>query len=271
MRPAQRREVVVYLRSAHALSQRRACQLAKLSRKAAAYQPLPRQDAALKTRLRELGARYPRYGYLMLHALLKYEGLVINRKRTYRVYSELGMQVRTKRRKKLVRPRVPMLVPTEVNERWSLDFVHDQLADGRRIRILNIVDDFSRKCVGQLVDTSISGVRLVRYLDELALSRPRPKTIVMDNGPELTSKAMFFWSQKTGVKLCFIQPGKPTQNAFVESFNARFRDGCLNQHWFRSLDDARDIIGNWRRHYNNVRPHSSLGYQPPAVFETMAA
>ncbi len=213
----------------------------------------------MQARLKELGERYPRYGYLMLHAMLKSAGLVINRKRTYRIYSAPGMQVRTKRRKKLVRPRVPMIVPTEVNQRWSLDFVHDQLADGRRIRILNIVDDFSRKCVGQLVDTSISGVRLVRYLDELALSRPRPKTIVMDNGPELTSKAMFFWSQN------------PTQNAFVESFNARFRDGCLNQHWFRSLDDARDIIRNWRRHYNNTRPHSSLGYQPPAVFESKAA
>lgn len=253
------------------MSQRQACRLARLSRKAAVYRSVDRQDGALRLRLKELGERYPRYGYLMLHALLKSEGLVVNRKRTYRVYSELGMQVRTKRRKKLVRPRVPMTVPTAINERWSLDFVHDQLADGRRIRILNIVDDFSRKCVGQLVDTSISGVRLVRYLDELALSRPRPKTIVMDNGPELTSKAMFFWSQKTGVKLCFIQPGKPTQNAFVESFNARFRDGCLNQHWFGSLDDAREIIRNWRRHYNRVRPHSSLGYQPPSVFETMAA
>jgi putative transposase len=271
VRSAQRREVVAYLQSAHTLSQRRACRLARLSRKAAAYQPARRPDAALRSRLKEFGERYPRYGYLMLHALLKTEGLVINRRRTYRVYSELGMQVRTKRRKKLVRPHVPMAVPTEVNERWSLDFVHDQLADGRRIRILNIVDDFSRKCVGQLVDTSISGVRLARYLDELALSRPRPKAIVMDNGPELTSKAMFFWSQRTGVKLCFIQPGKPTQNAFVESFNARFRDGCLNQHWFRSLDDARETIRTWRRHYNNVRPHSSLGDKPPAVFESRAA
>jgi len=271
VRPAQRRDVVVYLQSAHRMSERQACCLAKLSRKAASYRPVPRQDTALRARMKELSERYPRYGYLMLHALLKSEGLVINRKRTYRIYSELGMQVRTKRRKKLVRPRVPMAVPTQVNERWSLDFVHDQLADGRRIRILNIVDDFSRKCVGQLVDTSISGVRLVRYLDELAQLRPRPKSIVMDNGPELTSKAMFFWSQRTGVKLCFIQPGKPTQNAFVESFNARFRDGCLNQHWFRSLDDAREIIRNWRRHYNNVRPHSSLGYQAPAVFESKAA
>lgn len=271
MRPAHKREVVRYLQSAHSLSQRRACRLTMLSRKAAAYQRRAPDDAKLKARLKALGEQYPRYGYLMLHAMLKAEGVVINRKRTYRVYSELGMQVRTKRRKKLVRPRIPMAVPTEVNERWSLDFVHDQLADGRRIRILNIVDDFSRKCVGQLVDTSISGVRLVRYLDELAQSRPRPKSIVMDNGPELTSKAMFFWSQKTGVKLCFIQPGKPTQNAFVESFNARMRDGCLNQHWFRSLDDARQIIRDWQQHYNHERPHSSLGYQAPAVFESKAA
>jgi putative transposase len=271
VRPAQWRGVVAYLQSAHTLSQRRACRLARLSRNAAAYRPVGRKDAALRLRLKELGECYPRYGYLMLHALLQSEGLVINRKRTYRVYSELGMQVRTKRRKMLVRPRVQMAVPTQVNERWSLDFVHDQLADGRRIRILNVVDDFSRKCVDQLLDTSIAGVRMVRYLHELAQLRPQPKTIVMDNGPELTSKAMFFWSQRTGVKLCFIQPGKPTQNAFVECFNARFRDGCLNQHWFRSLDDTREIIRNWRRHFNNVRPHSSLGYQAPAVFESNAA
>lgn len=271
VRPAQRRGIVAYLQSAYRMSQRQACRLARLSRKAASYEPVARNDAALKERLKTLGEQYPRYGYLMLHALLQAEGLVINRKRTYRLYSELGMQVRTKRRKKLVRPRIPMVVPTQVNERWSLDFVHDQLANGRRIRVLNIVDDYSRRCVGQLVDTSISGIRLARYLDELSLTRALPAAIVLDNGPELTSKAMFFWSQKSGVKLNFIQPGKPTQNAFVESFNGRFRDGCLNQHWFSSLDDARQIIRKWRRHYNTVRPHSSLGYQAPAVFEAMAA
>ena len=232
---------------------------------------MPRNDGALIARLKGLGEQYPRYGYLMLHAMLKGEGLVVNRKRTYRVYTELGMQVRTKRRKKLIRPRIPMVVPSRVNERWSLDFVHDQLTDGRRIRILNIVDDYSRACVGQLVDTSISGVRVARYLDELLQTRSKPKSIVMDNGSELTSKAMFFWSQRTGVKLNFIQPGKPTQNAFVESFNGRFRDGCLNQHWFKSLDDAKQIIGNWQQHYNHERPHSSLGYQAPSVFESEVA
>ena len=253
------------------MSQRRACRLAKFSRKSAAYQVKPRNDQLLSHRLKALGEQYPRYGYLMLHAMLKTEGLVVNRKRTYRLYKALGMQVRTKRRKKLVRPRIPMVVPTQVNERWSLDFVHDQLTDGRRIRILNIVDDYSRTCVGQLVDTSISGLRVTRCLDELASTRGFPASIVMDNGPELTSKAMFFWSQRTGVKLNFIQPGKPTQNAFVESFNARLRDSCLNQHWFKDLTEARRTIYGWRHHYNHERPHSSLDYQAPAVFEDQAA
>ena len=153
-----------------------------------------------------------------------------------------------------------MALPSRPNERWSADFVHDQLADGRRIRILNIVDDFSRVCVGQLVDLSISGSRMARLLDELKETRGLPKTLVLDNGPEMTSKAMFFWSRQHGVKLHFIQPGKPTQNAFVESFNGRFRDGCLNQQWFVDLADARRIIAAWRDHYNTVRPHSSLGY-----------
>ena len=181
------------------------------------------------------------------------------------------MQVRTKRRKKLARPRIPMAVPTQVNERWSLDFGHDPLTHGRRIRILNIVDDYSRTCVGQLVDTSISGLRVARCLDELANSRGLPASIVMHNGPELTSKAMFFGSQRAAVKLHFIQPGKPTQNAFVESFNARLRDSCLNQHWFKDLTAARRIIYAWKHHYNHERPHSSLDYQAPAVFEIKAA
>lgn len=146
----------------------------------------------LRARLRELAEQYPRYGYLMLHAMLRAEGLVVNRKRTYRVYTELGMQVRARRRRKLIRPRVPMAVPTQLNERWSLDVEHDQLGDGRRIRILNIADDFSRTCVSQLVDTSISGARMSRFLDELKLNRGLPGTIDLDNGPEMTSKAMFF-------------------------------------------------------------------------------
>lgn len=259
VKPTDRKRLVGYLQEQHRISQRRACRVIPISRKAVRYEAIrPQQDADLVGRLKALGEQYPRYGYLMLHALLQTEGLVINRKRTYRLYTALRMQVRTKRRKKLVRPRVPIAIPTRSNERWSLDFVSDQLACGRRIRILNIVDDYSRVCVGQLVDVSISGARMARFLGQLGASRGLPKTLVIDNGPEMTSKAMFFWSQQTQVKLHFIQPGKPTQNAFVESFNGRFRDGCLNQHWFRDLADAQHIINNWRDHYNAVRPHSSL-------------
>jgi putative transposase len=196
--------------------------------------------------------------------MLKIEGHVINPKRTYRIYREEGLQVRTKHRKKLIRPRIPMVVPDAVNQRWSIDFVSDQLANGRRFRVLNIVDDYSRECVSQIVDFSISGQRLAREFDRL--TRQLPKTIVCDNGPEFTSKAMFFWAKRTGVKLHFIQPGKPTQNAFVESFNGKFREYCLNLNWFAGLEDARSTIDLWRDHYNHVRPHRSLGKKPPAVF-----
>ena len=233
------------------------------------YVARPNDDSALRTRMKALAEQYPRYGCPLLHAMLKQEGLVINHKRTYRMYTEEGLQVRKKRRKKISRPRVPMLIPSRPNERWSVDFMSDQLATGRRFRILNIVDDFSRECVDQLVDTSISGVRLARFLSELG--RPLPKTIVCDNGPELTCKVMFFWAREHGVKLHFIQPGKPTQNAFVESFNGRFREGCLNQHWFKTLDHARAVIRHWRAHYNEERPHSSLQFMTPAAFAAQVA
>lgn len=157
-----------------------------------------------------------------------------------------------------------MLVPNAANERWSIDFMSDQLANGRRFRILNVVDDYTRECVLQIVDFSISGQRLTRELDRL--TRHLPKTIVCDNGPEFTCKTMFFWAKRTGVKLHYIQPGKPTQNAFVESFNGKFREYCLDLNWFASLEDARSTIDDWRTHYNHVRPHRALGTKPPAVF-----
>ena len=249
------------------MSLRRACGLVSISRSVMKYVSRKAADEPLRTRLSELATQYPRYGYPMLHALLKAEGLVVNHKRTYRLYREMGLQVRTKKRKRLPRrDRAPILLPTRPNYRWSLDFVSDQLSSGRRFRVLNIVDDFSRECPGQLVEFSISGSRLARFLDELSTSRGLPSEIVLDNGPELTSKAMFLWSQRTGVKLNFIQPGKPVQNAFVESFNGKFRDSCLNENWFTSLADARSTINAWRIHYNEVRPHSSLGYLPPAQF-----
>ncbi len=269
--PAAKRQAVAHLVAMKLLSERRACQLVRLSRSVCRYQSHRPDEASLRARLRELAQQYPRYGYPTLHGLLKAEQRVVNPKRTYRLYAEEGLQVRTRRRKRLQRPRTPIALPNRVNERWSMDFVSDQLADGRRFRVLNIIDDYSRECVGQLVDTSISGIRVARYLSELCQLRARPATIVTDNGPEFTSKALFFWAKDHGVQLHFIQPGKPTQNAFVESFNGKFRDQCLNQHWFRDLFDARNTIETWRTHYNHVRPHRSLRNVPPAVFAGQAA
>lgn len=164
-----------------------------------------------------------------------------------------------------------MTVPTAPNQRWSMDFVSDQLSNGRRFRVLNVVDDFSREMVGQLISVSISGQQVARFLSQLLEERSAPETIVCDNGTEFTSKAMFFWSKQTHVKLGFIQPGKPTQNAYVESLNGKFRNECLNQHWFRSLEEARYEIELWCEHYNNVRPHSSLNYMPPVEYAKQAA
>ena len=267
---AGRRRAVEHLKERR-VSERRACRLAGFSRSSAWRPCKGPNDGKLRLRLKQLAERYPRYGYPTLHDMLRAEGLVKNPKRTYRIYREEGLQVRRKRRKRLTRPRVPMPVPNGVNERWSVDFMSDQLANGRRFRVFNIVDDFSRECVVQIVDFSISGLRLTRELDRLAESRPLPKTIVCDNGPELTCKAMFFWSKRRRVRLHFIQPGKPTQNAFVESFNGKFREYCLDLNWFASLEDARSTIESWRQHYNHVRPHRSLGRKPPAVFAKEAA
>lgn len=231
--------MVARLSQCFGLSERTACKLVGLSRTAYRYQARPREESALRERLKTLAAEHSRYGYLMLHGLLKAEGLVTNKKRTWRLYTEEGLQVRTKKRKKLTRPRLPMAVPEAPNQRWSMEFVSDQLSDGRRFRVLNVVDDFSREVVGQLTSVSISGLHVARFLNQLAEERGLPRLLICDNGPEFTSKAMFFWAKEQRTKLGFIQPGKPTQNAFVESLNGNFRNECHNQHWFRSLDEAR--------------------------------
>lgn len=269
--PQAKRVVVKHLQETHTLSERRSCQLLTLSRSSYRYQAKSKDDTALRQRLKALAIHYPAYGYLLLHNLLKQEGLVVNKKRTYRLYTEEGLQVRTKRRKKLQRPRQVLEVPSSVNQRWSMDFVSDQLSSGRRFRILNIVDDYSRECIGQLADVSISGERVARFLTALCQTRGKPQSIVCDNGTEFTSKAMFFWAKPLNVRLAFIQPGKPTQNAFVESFNGKFRAACLNQHWFRDLAEAREEINQWRQHYNEVRPHSALNYLPPSVYAKKVA
>lgn len=279
-----RRRAVGFLMSELGVSERRACRIVGLSRSVQQYQPVTRDDGDVVKRMKGLASENRRYGYLRLHAMLRREGLVANPKRTYRLYTAEGLQVRTKKRRKLPRrDRVAPRVPDGPMQRWSLDFVSDQLADCRRFRVLNVIDDYSRICPGQIVDVSISGARITRFLDDLALRVGLPKEIVLDNGPEGTSKAMFDWSEKTGVRLRFIAPGKPLQNAFVESFNGKIRDECLNlrrhcrsDQWrsngdFRSLRHAREEIESWRRHYNNERPHSAPGYLSPNEFLTTNA
>jgi putative transposase len=262
-----KRKAVGFLMSEFGLSERRSCCIVGLTRSVQQYRPRPRDDEAVIDRMKILASENRRYGYLRLHAMLRREGLVTNRKRTWRLYVEQGLQVRTKKRRKLPRrDRVPVQVPERPMQRWSMDFVGDQLADYRRFRVLNIVDDHSRICPGQIVDVSISGARIARFLDDLALRLGLPEEIVLDNGPEGTSRAMFDWSERTGVRLRFIEPGKPVQNAFVESFNGKFRDECLNLHWFRSLRHAREEVARWRAHYNTERPHSALGYLSPKEF-----
>lgn len=267
-----KRKAVGFLMSELGLGERRSCRIVGLSRSVAQYRPVARNDDAVIARMRTLATEHRRYGCPRLHAMLRREGLVVNHKRTERLYRAEGLQVRTKKRRKLPRrDRVAAEAPQRPMQRWSLDFMSDQLADQRRFRILNIVDDHSRFCPGQIIDLSISGARVARYLDELAVDFGLPAEIVLDNGPEGTSRAMFEWSERTGVRLRFIEPGKPVQNAFVESFNGKLRDECLNLHWFRSLRHARNEIAAWRGHYNAVRPHSALGWLSPLEFLTNTA
>ena len=272
MRPAIRRTAVAWLRKHFAMSERRACRLVGLHRSTCRYPAKPARDDELVERLKDLAAKRPRFGYRRLGILLRREGFKINHKRIYRVYREQNLAVRRKKRKKLAaRARVMLPGPSQVNERWSMDFMADSMVSGRCLRTLNVVDDFSRECPAIEVDTSIPGRRVARVLDRLAETRGLPEMIVVDNGPEFAGKHLDAWAYRNGVKLHFIRPGKPVENCFVESFNGKFRDECLNEHWFVDLQDARDKIETWRIDYNRVRPHSSLDNLTPKEFAATAA
>jgi len=217
--------------------------------------------------MRELAEQRRRFGCPRLHVMLKREKLVVNHKRTERIYREEKLSLRLKKRKR--RPaavRIELPKPERPNQRWSMDFVHDALWSGRKFRALTIVDDCSRESPAIEVDTSLGGRRVCRVLDRLAETHGLPEVITTDNGPEFISKALDQWAYENGVKLHFIQPGKPTQNAYVESFNGKFRDECLNDNWFSTMQQAKDIIEKWRQDYNEARPHSSLGGISPSEF-----
>jgi putative transposase len=251
----------------HELSERRACKLANMDRSTFQYEKTSGGDDVLRERLRELAGERRRFGYRRLGILLDREGLGANHKKVYRIYSEEGLAVKRRRgRKRAIGTRRPMLLPYGPNQRWSLDFVSDTLSDGRRFRILCVVDDFSREALAVVVDISLSGIRVARELDRLIERRGKPQMIVSDNGTELTSHAILKWVQEVDLEWHYIAPGKPTQNAFVESFNGRLRDECLNEHLFDGLGDARRIIEAWQIDYNTVRPHTSLGGLAPLTF-----
>ena len=265
--PAVKREAVAHLKAHLGLSERRACQIAGADRKMVRYQSQRAPDTVLRGRLRDLANKRRRFGYRRLFILLRREGEASGINRIYRLYREEGLTVRKRKaRRKAVGTRAPILIEARANARWSLDFVHDQFACGRRFRVLNVVDDVTRECLAAIPDTSISGRRVARELTALIERRGKPGMIVSDNGTELTSNAILKWCAEHKVEWHYIAPGKPMQNGFVESFNGRMRDEFLNETLFRNLAHARDLIAAWVNDYNTARPHSALGYQTPAGF-----
>jgi putative transposase len=259
--------VVGYLTDEYEMSQRHACGVVDLQRSSCRYQARPDGNDELREILKGLAAARPRWGQERLHVLLRRQGYMVNHKRTERLYRELGLSLRLRKRSKRASiVRVPAAMPTGPNRRWSMDFVSDQLVTGQRLKCLTVVDDFTRESPGILVGRSITGESVAAFLDQLADARSLPETIVCDNGPEFTGTVLDRWAERRHVKLSFIQPGKPVQNAFIESFNGKFRDECLNENLFHDLADARDKIEDWRIDYNENRPHRSLDQQTPLEF-----
>ena len=269
--PVARREAAAHLCLSYAVSQRRACTAMGIDRSSVRYRRRRPDDAALRLRLRELAAVRRRFGYRRLQILLRREGLHLNHKKLRRLYAEERLQVRRRGgRKRALGTRAPLTIPQGPNQRWSLDFLSDALTDGRRFRILAVVDDFTRECLCLVADTSLPGRRVARELDAIIALRGRPLLCVSDNGTELTSMAILRWCQDIGVEWHYIAPGKPTQNAFIESFNGRLRDELLNETLFVSLAHARAALTAWQIDFNTVRPHSAIGNLPPADFAKLS-
>lgn len=266
--PQQKRAIVDYLIADKKLKVDRALKLVGLHTSTFYYKKqCQRDDEPLKQRLVELSQQRVRWGFPMLLSLVRREGFVDNHKRVHRIYCVANLQIRKRAKKNKIR-HLRLVLPsvTRPNQRWSMDFVHDVLSDGRRFRCFNLVDDFTHECILIKVDRSLKSEKLVAALNTIKLFRQLPDEIVCDNGPELISQNMDIWSYKNHVKLKFIQPGKPTQNAFVESFNGKFRNECLSQHWFLNIEDAQREIEQWRLDYNQNRPHRSLKMKTPNEF-----
>jgi len=262
------RNAVRAARTEYGLSERRSCALIGLRRSTCRYRPRRDPARALRERLRALASQRRRFGYRRLTVLLRREGLRVNHKRVYRLYRAEGLAVRRRKRKRCARPvPVPLVPAARINQRWAMDFMKDQLTTGRAFRVFNLIDEFSRKALAGDVDTSLPGARVVQTLERVVDTRGTPDEVVIDNGPEFIGKALDAWAWARGVRLHFIDPGKPVQNAYIESFNGRFRDECLNESWFTTVADARGTIEAWWLDYNTQRPHSSLGDRTPDEFE----
>lgn len=254
------------IRSVTPMSERQACKLVEVAVSSYRYHSSTvGRDDALRTRLTELAQQYPRFGSPRLCVLLRREALH-NHKLVERHYRELGLALRRKKRKRLMRIRVPLQPAQRINQEWAMDFVSDTMSTGRHMRILTVVDVFTRECLALETDTSIGSLRVTRVLDRLIAERGAPQSIRSDNGPEFTSRAYLAWSLDQHIELVHIRPGKPIENAYIESFNGRLREECLNVSWFRNLFDARRQIDAWRDYYNIQRPHSALNYQTPKEF-----
>lgn len=272
MRPRARRKLARWAQEAYRISERRAGRIVKLGNSTLRYRSRKVFDEVLRRRLRELAGMYVRYGYRRLTVLLRREGWHVNAKRIYRLYREEGLIVRTKQRRKMARRQRAMTADVAVrpNQRWSMDFVSDKFADGRTFRILTVVDQFTRECVGLEADRSVTGNKVAQALGRARQERGGlPETITVDNGSEFSGRALEAWAIANNVQLCFIRPGRPVENGFIESFNGRLRDECLNVEWFSSLEDARKKLAKFREHYNHERPHSALADRAPAVFAAL--
>jgi putative transposase len=249
------------------VSERRACQAIGIQRSSYRYSSTARDQTALQMRIRDLAAVRVRYGYRRLHVLLRREGWQVNHKRVYRLYRLAGLSLRLKTRKKRISAaRIPQSLPTAPNQRWSMDFMSDSLYNGQRFRVLTLVDNMTRESPTIEVSHSFSGQGVAAVLDRLAQTTGLPQVIQVDNGPEFVSKALDEWAHRHQVKLAFSRPGTPTDNPFIEAFNGRFRQECLDQNWFESLTEARTIIEAWRKDYNMVRPHTALDNLTPATY-----
>lgn len=264
--PQAKREAVKALMTERRFGVTRACGLVAISRSLYRYAPR-RIDGDLKQRIEAIAAAKRRYGYRRVYVCLRREGWRVNRKRVYRLYRALGLAVRRRKRKRIGPvERRPLPKPSVANQSWSMDFVSDGLADGRRMRCLTVVDDCTRECLAIEVDTSLTGTRVKAVMERLADTRGLPRSITVDHGPEFEGQVLDAWAYAANVQLAFIRPGKPNENAYIESFNGKFRDECLNEHWFLSMAHAREVIEAWRIEYNTERTHSSLGDLTPNEF-----